>query len=298
MIYTPLALAFLAYLFWRDHERLVANLSEVAPGLVGVIFLLVALGHLCIGLSSHLLLRSLDHKPGLGLVLSIHINRLPARYLPGGIWQTVTRALDFSAKGLPKATILRLVLLEMGISVCLAAVIGGAVLLWMSGNGTAPVFGLVALIGAVGLIVGPRLTGMLGKDVTSMSGATYLASVGSFSLVWVLYGSAFALFAAQMVPGIDWARAIGIYLISWLAGFLAFFAPQGIGVFEVTSSYLLTGTLASGLVTSMFAFRALTIVADLCVWLIFRVWRWLTCTRSGDTDQPQPSKGNQCNEKI
>ncbi|MCK7575573.1 MAG: hypothetical protein MZV65_47755 [Chromatiales bacterium] len=56
--------------------------------------------------------------------MKTHINRLPARYLPGGIWQTVSRAIDFSASGITTPVIMRVIFMEIAISAALAGFIG------------------------------------------------------------------------------------------------------------------------------------------------------------------------------
>lgn len=291
VVYTPLSLGFLGYLLWKDPAGILTDLSSIQSTTVVAVFLLVAIGHACIGFSTHFILVSLHHRLDVGRVLYIHVSRLPARYLPGGVWQTVARAHDFLALGLPRSTILRLVALELWISACLAAFLGGLVLLGTDSPVNALWLSLLALTGGVGLAVTPHLARIRLRGEASVAIASYAAAVCSFALVWGLYGSAFYLFVSQMIPGLDWPHATGTYLVSWLAGFLAVFAPQGIGVFEVTSSFLLTGSLAAGLAASLFAFRALLILSDMGVWLIFHLCAWMTTILSALTHTRQVRPG-------
>jgi glycosyltransferase 2 family protein len=272
VLYTPLALAFLAYVIFSDEVGLRARLAQADSWLIVKVFLLVACGHGFIVLCSYLLFRSQGAQPGLGQVWHIHVSRLPARYLPGGVWQTVSRALDFSAHGLARATILRVLILEMVLSTGLAAVLGVSLLLAAGDLKGVSYLSIFLLFGIAELWAAPWLVSMLSKDHPRFAAARYVAAIAAFALVWLLYGIAFYQFVGAVLPGIDWPRAMGVYLLSWAAGFLAFFAPQGIGVFEVVSSYLLTGELAAGVVASMFAFRALTMLSDLGVWGIYRLW--------------------------
>ncbi len=272
VLYTPLALVFLTYLLFSDEVGLRARLAQADSWLIVNVFLLVACGHGFLVLTSYLLFRSQGARAGLGQIWHVHVSRLPARYLPGGVWQTVSRALDFSAYGLARAIILRVLILEMVLSTGLAAVLGVSLLLVAGHAKGALYLSLFGLFGIVELLTAPWLLSMLTKDHPRFAPAHYGAAVAAFAVVWLLYGIAFYQFVGAVLPGIDWPRAMGVYLLSWAAGFLAFFAPQGIGVFEVVSSYLLTGELAAGVVVSMFAFRALTMLSDLGVWGIYRLW--------------------------
>ncbi len=64
----------------------------------------------------------------------------------------------------------------------------------------------------------------------------------------------------------------GTYLFSWGAGFVAFFAPQGIGVFEFVSGKLLEGQLDLGhAVALMASFRVIVLAGDLFAWAVVLV---------------------------
>ncbi len=65
---------------------------------------------------------------------------------------------------------------------------------------------------------------------------------------WIGYGVAFALFAQGVTPRIssDPALFIAVYSASYLVGFLALFAPGGIGVREYALVALLVGLGAAG----------------------------------------------------
>src|SRR3546814_7232148 len=56
-------------------------------------------------------------------------------------------------------------------------------------------------------------------------------------------------------------QTAGTFLVSWAAGFVAVFAPQGAGVFETTMAGLLDGPVAA-LALVIAGYRALTAVRD------------------------------------
>jgi hypothetical protein len=66
----------------------------------------------------------------------------------------------------------------------------------------------------------------------------------------------------------------GIYLFSWGVGFLAIFAPQGIGVFEFVASELMASPVGfMGLAALIAGFRIVVLVADIAVWLVYMATR-------------------------
>jgi hypothetical protein len=106
---------------------------------------------------------------------------------------------------------------------------------------------------ALGVIVGPRLltwaTQWLarrrGDDrplPVPMTHTTLLALLAANVAGWLAYGVGFWLFARALVPGGagSLAAASAVYVASYLAGYLALFAPGGIGVREAVMYSLLT----------------------------------------------------------
>lgn len=79
-------------------------------------------------------------------------------------------------------------------------------------------------------------------------------------LVWLGYGLCFHWFILSVIPGAElcWSESTGIYAVGYIIGFLAVFAPGGIGIREVMFTVLLTTTLGG---------LAATVVA-----LVSRIW--------------------------
>ena len=63
----------------------------------------------------------------------IHANRIPARYLPGGIWHTVGRVMDYHELGAPPRLLTAYVCVEHVLAVGVALVPGGLVVFSMRG---------------------------------------------------------------------------------------------------------------------------------------------------------------------
>jgi hypothetical protein len=58
-------------------------------------------------------------------LLRIHLARLPAKYVPGGVWHTVGRAVDLLHLGIAKEKVVRLFFYENAFAVIVAAFLGG-----------------------------------------------------------------------------------------------------------------------------------------------------------------------------
>ncbi len=85
-------------------------------------------------------------------------------------------------------------------------------------------------------------------------------------VAWVGYGSALWLLARGLLPsvGLDPALAIAVFTASYLAGFLALFAPGGIGVREGLFILMLQGPLGIAAATALaLASRVLLTITEL-----------------------------------
>ncbi len=268
--YTPLALLCITALVVSEHRAFHDGFRAISPGLLLLICCCVGLGHFCIAITSYSFFRAVGERPAFGLVLATHFNRLPARYIPGGIWQTVSRSLDFSAAGIEARPILRLVLLEMGVALALALLIGGVCLSLASLEARRDLALLLAAAGVIGLLALPVVDAVMDRGQRS-DPINYGIGIVAFVPVWLLYATAFSLFLAHLGVSLGWAGDAGVYLVSWSAGFVAFFAPQGIGVFELTAGYLATDSLSAAVIASLFVFRLVLIAADLAAFALYRV---------------------------
>lgn len=209
--------------------------------------------------------------------LRIHLANLPARYIPGGIWHTVGRIVAFRGLGIDATRLSLFVLLENVLAVAVAFLMGGGLLFLYRGMDEWGGLALVcAMAGGLVVLFLPVLLHfwMSGRSV-SMSIKHYFGGFIIFVMSWSIASTSFVLFVSAFtalpldMPLMETAAA---YLFSWGVGFLAVFAPQGIGVFEVTAGELLRGSMALGSVAVLLAgFRAVILVADLLAWLLGRM---------------------------
>lgn len=203
----------------------------------------------------------------------IHANRLPAKYLPGGIWHSVARAADYHGQGINGRQIAIYLLIENFMAAATTLAMGGVIVTGLSGAGAEWRWaaGSLAFSGVVTLLLLPWV---VNRHLLHSHGGFVLKFYYSgiiFSIVnWTIAGTAFVLYLTSF-PALELStslvEAAGIYIFAWGVGFITLFAPQGIGIAEFTSAQLLSATHSLGtLATVLVGFRVVVLCADLSAW--------------------------------
>jgi hypothetical protein len=102
-------------------------------------------------------------------------------------------------------------------------------------------------------------------SLTPPAGAVAFGLVAN-AIAWIGYGAALWLLARGLLPGagLGLMPAIAVFTASYLAGFLALFAPGGIGVREGVFILMLQGPIGIGAATALaLASRVLLTVTEL-----------------------------------
>jgi glycosyltransferase 2 family protein len=199
-----------------------------------------------------LVLDRFDHPPiPLAELLRIWYLSNLARYVPGKIWQFVGAAELARVAGLSRAVILTSMVVHMGFSLLSAAVVSTLVLLPAGLPEGSSAVGLGALAALALLLVHPALLNralemlarVLKRDVLRWRGRWRhgMLLLGLSVVSWVLYGAAFALFIHAVVgAGAESVLPLaGVNALSFLAGYLVFLAPAGLGAREGVMAVLL-----------------------------------------------------------
>lgn len=277
-LFTPLALCFLALFAWNARELLVEQFRQAELGYFALGVLLWAALNFIAPLFTLVLFRGLGQSMAYGDALRIHTARLPAKYLPGGIWHTVARAADYHGAGLSPRHISSCLVLENLIALCVALMVGGGIVgmhldrasgWWLLAWGAVGVG--VVVVGLLPWLVGRLLLAEGERVAWSAVGWSLLFIVlfwGVAALAFVSYTSAFVGLFAETSP----LAVAGVYLFSWAVGYVALFAPQGIGVSEVVAASLLGGGMAiGGIAAALAGFRVVVLIADLTSWMVVRL---------------------------
>lgn len=279
LLFTPLAFAFLLYFAWQSRGELANLISNASFLYLGAAALVWGLLHAVSPVFATVVFKGCGSEVSWYQAFQTHAARLPARYLPGGIWHTVGRVVDYREQGVAARHLTVFVVLENGLAAATTLAAGGAIVFTMRGADT--LGSIAAVASAVAIVALPAMLFVLNSRVLQepdrLSVAAYAKSLCLVFTFWagaaaafLLYLNAFSASSAQY-SSIEMA---GIYLFSWGVGFISIFAPQGIGVFELVASELMNGPIGfMGLAALIAGFRVVVLVADLVVWAIYHSTR-------------------------
>ena len=196
---------------------------------------------------------------------------LLARYVPGSVWYAVGRVALLRNAGLPVGPLSATAILEMATSLTVVLMSGLAVLGLSGGipGGAAwMVFVAVTLIVATAPGGGGRVMAWLASRrgiELALDWRGYLRLVGINVAFWGWSAVTFLLYL-RAFPAADEFRTllvVGGFLLTWGIGFLAPFAPQGIGVFELTMATVLQAEGMTRTVVVLGGYRLVLLARDL-----------------------------------
>ena len=196
---------------------------------------------------------------------------LLARYVPGSVWFAVGRVGLLRKAGLPIGPLSATAVLEMATSLTVVLICGLAVLGLsggIPGGATWMIVLALALIAATSPAVGGRVVAWLAARrgiVFSLSWRGYLQLIAINLVFWGWSAITFLLYL-RAFPATDTYRTVlvvGGFLLTWGIGFLAPFAPQGIGVFEVTMATVLQAEGVVGTALALGGYRLVLLTRDL-----------------------------------
>ncbi|MFO7260060.1 MAG: hypothetical protein DIU52_002825 [bacterium] len=196
-------------------------------------------------------------RPAVRTTIRLYFLASLGRYVPGKVWQVAGLAVLASRAGLPPVGATAAALFGQ-----LAFLVSGAVFLAVAmPTGRGAVAGVAALLGVIASLwllrcaAGQRLAEALrarvprlGTVVDLVTGVRpgHAARWGvAYGLTWILLGGAFVLFVISFYPdaGGHLRYVAGTVAASYLGGYIAVFAPAGIGVREGLMGVLLADVM-------------------------------------------------------
>lgn len=271
-VFTPLAVGFLLYAGWSSREVLRSSLGGAEFGLIGLSVLIWIIMHLLSPVLAVIILKPCGVGVGYRSAFRIHAQRLPARYIPGGVWHTVTRVSDYRRLGVPASYLTAFVLLENLLAPCVTFLLGGAAIAYCEGWSTWGSAGMAAVGGAaLGLVLALwSINRYILPFEQRMNLKAYALSIVVVAAFWLLAAAAFVLYLSAfraVASEFSVLEIGGAYLFSWGVGYIAVFAPQGVGVFETVVGGILQGSVGlAGFAALAAGFRAIVLLADAIVW--------------------------------
>lgn len=279
LVFTLTAVAFLLHFAWENRDSLREVLASGNLWRLPIAVLMWSSMPLLAPLFAQVVFRALGKGFSYRQLAAIHIGNLPARYIPGGIWHTVGRATALSGLGTGKRDIATFVLMENALAIGIAFAIGGPLVALYRGFAA---WGLVAALAGFGGIVGLAtlpwlLNRYLATSQMRMPARAYWACAATVAVSWCMGAAAFVVFLTAF-PDLDMnvsaLEAGATYLLAWGMGFIAFFAPQGIGVFEVVAGDMISGSQSiQGTAVVLVGFRFVILLSDALVWGAFQLIR-------------------------
>lgn len=270
-LFLPLALGFIIYSAYHASgslRPLIANVS-ILPLLLACACWVAAQW---IGpLSTTALARIFAIPLGYPKLASISILRIPAKYLPGGIWQSVARFTAYREHAIKGTDSFAILLIEHVFALGTSTLLGGLLLFASQKAALSREAAMGLVVAAFALLSLPMI--WLSRIRSSLQGkyVSILLTIAAAILFWCIAGTAFLLYWSALfgLPLTETPTVLSGYLLSWAAGFAAVFAPQGVGVFEWTAAHLLPNRLPLNiLVTALAGFRIIIIVGDMLAWLL------------------------------
>ncbi len=277
LLFTPLALIGLGYFGWQSRKIFAALLIDAQPDKLILSVLLWMSLHFFAPIFTMIIFKSIDFSMTYKEIVLIHTLRIPAKYLPGGIWHTAAKAADYHQQGLSTRSIGAYLLLENLAAAGVTLALCGMIVMQLPENGQ-PWFvkTLVLTISTISICVVLLLPWFFRRLIflsqLAIPKRAYFFSIICLVIYWLLAATAFVSFLSAFKGlglSVSYIQAGGIYIFSWGIGFITLFAPQGLGVAEFISGQLLDADIStSSFIALLATFRLIICIGDLLAWLI------------------------------
>jgi hypothetical protein len=236
------------YYFYKNYQKISIYLETISIWRITISVLLLFLGKFALSDLTRFSLKKIGEKLEYKDALTITSITQLGKYLPGGIWHVAGKFGIYKARKISTKKATAAVVLE-NVWLLSSALVIGATCLLISSQDVLCEFNSVfcnATTNRIILIGLPILwiVALLLIDFYAFKEHRYtlkdfLFLMAEVLVIWVSFGISFWL-VFPLKSGFQMAIT-GAFSISWVAGYVAFFAPGGIGIRE----YLLTIILAA-----------------------------------------------------
>ena len=283
-LYVVALLALAVALVWTQREDIATLLDTAEWGWLALA-LVLSIGQLLP--STWLWQRAvgmLGHPVTLGQSAAATGRSVMARYLPGGVWYAVGRGASLRrATGVPARVVGAVALLEMALSLVVAASLVGLLLPFTDADVPVGVLA-IGVVGALAVASPPAVNAGMAFVANRRGGFAPRLTWGNWGVLaaitvthWIWSVISFAVYL-QAFPGLSLdvgpVELAATFLAAWIVGFLSLFAPQGAGVFETVLATLLVDQGRVVVAVAAGGYRAVLLVRDLVVggaaWVLTR----------------------------
>lgn len=289
LLYTPTSLVFIIYFSYLNKELLARMLDAAEWKMLAASICFWCTLHLLAPVSTKAILQCFGHSITYSRLLDIYISRLPARYLPGGIWHTVGRMSAYYTHGVSKKDLTLLGIVETLFPCLITLFLGGGYLWFITEQkalsnleGALSLTNLIILL-AIPIIVKHQIPSLWKKNFLYFYFYILVISVffwGIASFSFIFYYNSISIGAEQT----SFFKIAATYIFSWGIGYISIIAPQGIGVFEIVAGKLLPLPMSlGGAVAFIAGFRIVSLFSDSLVWITYRFYQLLFPGKSQQT---------------
>lgn len=274
LLFTPCALVAIATAGWFHRETLGEILLSAQPMPLIMSVILWVILHAISPLITRSLFQFLGESIDYRQAFQIHNKRLPAKYLPGGIWHTVARATDYHSLGMTSSVIGTYLIIENILQVLVTFAIGSLIVFSLvQAKLIESILQVLLFTSLLIMLTGPFLIAKLANtEPGKLKLRHYVHAILISTIYWSIASMAFVTFLSaftELESDLSYVEAGGAYIFSWAVGYIAIFAPQGIGVSEFVFASILTGkTGAVEIVAFIATFRIVVLTGDLIAWIL------------------------------
>ena len=230
---------------------------RLAPGWIAASVLVVFAGYAVLIEAWRRVVLSMGERLGFGSAARIWFLASLGKYVPGKVWAVAGAAVLAQRAGVdPSVAVAAALVLQ-----ALALASGAAVValtareaFQAAGPGMVPLAAAVVLLSFAGIAalasqpVLDRVNRLLPSSIPPLRAIPPTKLVVAFAanlLAWCAYGVALLCLARGLLPGVALSlpQAIGVFTCSYLVGFLALFAPGGLGPRESVFLLMLAGNI-------------------------------------------------------
>ena len=282
------------YLTAEDFDRSFLSSPWVIMGLFGVA-LVEGLGIFLAGINFRSLVRNVSGIPTEPtLAATVYTSANLYKYIPGGVLYVAGRnRLAVETEGLGHGKVAFATVVE-GALIAVAAILVAVInafdhtFSYLRQLDALPIIGIVvaiiilAIIPVIYVFRHKISTGWkyLTENMEELTFAVMFKRFGFALLLMALWGGSFAatlaLLGQSMTLGLV-STVVGLFILSWVAGFLTPGAPSGLGIREAVMLMFMGGIVDGGLlIVAMIIHRVLTVMGDLLAYGIALLYRQIT----------------------
>ena len=256
--------------FYRHYQEISQYLGTISVTRLVFSFILLLAGKLAISDISRLSLKKINYSMPYTEALTITTVTQLGKYLPGGIWHFAGKFGVYRVKGISTKKTAQAMVMENLWLLSSAGVVGLVALLASSKEiacqylkflCTPAIANAVAYVLPVLWITGLLVFEYLFFGKQKIIFRDFLLTLAELIFIWLVFGLSFWL---VFPPNSGYfLQVMGAFSLSWLVGYVAVFAPGGIGIREMLLAVLLGAFFNSGEVTIYAAIhRLLWVLAE------------------------------------